>query len=497
VKSYNFLITALLLSFLFQPIHTVQAQTHPPVVRAVLFYSPTCGHCEYVIKNVLLPLVDQYGDQLQIFSVDVTQQQGQALFLSTLQKFDLETAGVPFLAIDDRYLIGSSEIPEKFPELVKTYLAQGGIDWPDLPGLKETLNLPQRTPEPTTTPIPVVHAVLFYQGTCSHCQKIVQEVIPPLLEKYGNQLEIFGVDISTPSGYEVYDTAIRLLRTEKIGVPTLILGDHILVGGLEIDEQFPSIIDGYLNQGGVDWPDIPGLSDAILQAKTAEALTTAPSHAASPSLTATPSILGLNTERNDWRTRFAQDPVGNTLALLVLIGMSGSIVWAVLIFKDTTGVSIKESWDWIIPLLSLIGFAVAGYLAYVETLQVEAVCGPVGDCNTVQQSEYARLFGVLPIGVLGLFGYALIFIAWLASRYAKGLLSDLAVLSMFIMTAFGILLSIYLTFLEPFVIGASCAWCLSSAILMTLLMLLSVRPAKVSYARISQIQPKPLPGGTS
>jgi uncharacterized membrane protein len=39
------------------------------------------------------------------------------------------------------------------------------------------------------------------------------------------------------------------------------------------------------------------------------------------------------------------------------------------------------------------------------------------------------------------------------------------------MVAGGVLFSIYLTFLEPFVIGATCAWCLSSAVIMTLLLL--------------------------
>lgn len=48
-----------------------------------------------------------------------------------------------------------------------------------------------------------------------------------------------------------------------------------------------------------------------------------------------------------------------------------------------------------------------------ETAQVSAACGPVGDCcNTVQQSEYARLFGILPIGVMGLLGYVAILISW-------------------------------------------------------------------------------------
>jgi uncharacterized membrane protein len=38
------------------------------------------------------------------------------------------------------------------------------------------------------------------------------------------------------------------------------------------------------------------------------------------------------------------------------------------------------------------------------------------------------------------------------------------------MVVFGTLFSVYLTFLEPFVIGATCIWCLSSAVVMTLLL---------------------------
>ena len=46
-------------------------------------------------------------------------------------------------------------------------------------------------------------------------------------------------------------------------------------------------------------------------------------------------------------------------------------------------------------------------------------------------------------------------------------MADLAKLAMVGMTWFGILFSIYLTFLEPFVIGATCVWCLTSAVVTT------------------------------
>ena len=127
------------------------------------------------------------------------------------------------------------------------------------------------------------------------------------------------------------------------------------------------------------------------------------------------------------------------------------------------------SWPrWVIPALSVVGLVVAGYLSYVEITLTEAVCGPVGDCNTVQQSQYARLFGVLPIGVLGVAGYVVILGAWAVQYYGPKDLRVLARLVLLGSTLFGTLFSIYLTFLEPFVIGATCAWCLASAVVITL-----------------------------
>lgn len=353
---FSLLILASLL--IASPAH---AQTSDAVVRAVFFYSPSCGHCHYVMENTFPPLLEKYGDQLQIVGVDVTQPEGQELFLAALQKFGLESSGVPFLVVGNIYLIGSADIPERFPTLIETHLAQGGIDWPDISGLPEYLGISS----PQT------------------------------------QLE--------PAGSTQTAT-------------TLPIGD-----------------------------------------------------------TAT------------WQEKFSRDLVGNSLAVIVLFSMFTAVIWGVGEFRKTTkkkrGAKTAEpiSWNWYIPVLSLIGVGVAGYLAYVETAHVTAVCGPVGDCNTVQQSAYARLFGILPIGVLGLVGYIAIAIAWLLARYSKGTLSSWSTVALLAFSAFGTLFSIYLTFLEPFVIGATCAWCITSAILITIIMLLSIRPGKFALRQLKLV----------
>jgi uncharacterized membrane protein len=407
--------------------------------------------------------------------------------------FSSAEAGVPFLIVDDVYLIGSTDIPEKFPALVESYLAQGGVDWPDVPGLTESLNGSGTPQAPTPTSVPVVHAVMFYRSACSHCMKITEEVIPPLREKYGTQLELFSIDVSTPEGDDLYDVAIERFDIQSFGVPTLILGDEVLVGSTEIEQRFAGILEGYLMEGGIGWPDIAGLQEVIAEANpqndSAQIQTPAAVDAVSPASSepaTSPDMLLAGAESADWTARFAQDLTGNSFAVVVLLGMLGSSAWTVVSWRKTTSVEIYGFQTWLMPMLCIIGFGVAGYLSYIETTQTTAVCGPVGDCNAVQQSEYARLFGILPIGIVGLFGYAVILILWLVTRYASQHLADMASMSVFAMTGLGTLFSIYLTFLEPFVIGATCAWCLTSAVLMTTLMLLALGPAKMSWARRSR-----------
>ncbi len=76
------LLAGLLISAVFPS--TAHAQTPAPVVRVVLFYSPDCPHCHYVITETLPPLLKKYGIQLQIMSVDVNQPAGMTLFLAAI-----------------------------------------------------------------------------------------------------------------------------------------------------------------------------------------------------------------------------------------------------------------------------------------------------------------------------------------------------------------------------------------------------------------------------
>jgi len=313
---------------------------------------------------------------------------------------------------------------------------------------------------------PAVHAVLFYSPTCGHCEKVIQQDLPPLFETYGDRLQMIGIDVTTPGGQTLFLSAIEALRIPESRrvVPTLVVGKAVLTGSLEIPEQLPGLIEQGLSQGGVDWPAIPGLADV---------LTGMPTEAASPPTPAPKSV----------SERVLQDPVGNSLAIVVLIGMTLSLVAVAARWALRTPVAVSRLADWLVPPLAAAGLLVAIYMTVIELSGDPAVCGPVGDCNAVQQSTYAFLFGV-PVGALGVVGFAAFILLWAGARLLSGQALDLARVALFGTAAIGTLFSIYLTFLEPFVIGATCAWCLTSAILQMSLLWLTADPARAALARL-------------
>lgn len=349
----------------------------------------------------------------------------------------------------------------------------------------------------------VVRAVLFYSPSCGHCHKVIEQDLPPIVDKYGTQLEIILINITTPEGSQLFQSAAEYFKDvrEIRGVPTLVIGEQILIGSLEIPEQFPDIIDAGLAQGGIDWPTIPGLSEVLQSQSTPE-----PTANSQPSATETervdealsvlettpePQSLGspLPSESPLFIQKYLQDPTGNTIAVITLIGMIISVIIVGYYFlrpvDETAPVSLPRwlTWPaWVTPTICIIGFGVAGYMSYVELTHTEAICGPLGDCNSVQQSPYATLWGFLPVGVLGMIGYVSVGIVWVIHRYSRPGFRKLLSLALWGMALLGTLFSIYLTFLEPFVIGATCVWCISSAILITLLLWATTEPALQAMA---------------
>ena len=129
-----------------------------------------------------------------------------------------------------------------------------------------------------------------------------------------------------------------------------------------------------------------------------------------------------------------------------------------------------------IGALCLIGIGIGGYLTFVHYADLRVLCVSGGGCETVQSSRYAQLAGV-PVAALGLAGYIAILLSVVTRR-------DIGRLAGFGLALVGCLFSAYLTYREIFTIKAICQWCLASALLMTLLAILTT-------IRVVRVEPQP------
>jgi uncharacterized membrane protein len=117
--------------------------------------------------------------------------------------------------------------------------------------------------------------------------------------------------------------------------------------------------------------------------------------------------------------------------------------------------------------ITLVGLGVASYLTYVHYAGIKPACTAGESCTKVQTSIYSELAGV-PVALIGLLGYVAIMASLLAPENETTRFATVA----FTVVGFGF--SAYLTYRELFSIHAICEWCVSSAVIMTVLMCLSI-----------------------
>jgi uncharacterized membrane protein len=120
-------------------------------------------------------------------------------------------------------------------------------------------------------------------------------------------------------------------------------------------------------------------------------------------------------------------------------------------------------------VLTAVGLCLAAYLTYVHYSGITPPCSIKGNpCSEVQKSQYSLLVGV-PVALIGLLGYIAILGSLLLAR--DGERARFVTMAL-ILGGFGF--SLYLTYRELFTLHKICEWCVSSAVIMTVLACLSV-----------------------
>jgi uncharacterized membrane protein len=127
---------------------------------------------------------------------------------------------------------------------------------------------------------------------------------------------------------------------------------------------------------------------------------------------------------------------------------------------------------WGSVVITILGFLDALYLLIFKLTGNSQMCLGNGGCHDVNFSPYSEIYGI-PVSLLGLGAYlAILCILFLESRLKIAF--EYGPLAIFGISLVGVAFSAYLTYLELYIIHAICPFCVTSAILITLLFIIAM-----------------------
>ena len=127
---------------------------------------------------------------------------------------------------------------------------------------------------------------------------------------------------------------------------------------------------------------------------------------------------------------------------------------------------------WPSVVLAALGLVDAAYLTLIKLTGGAVACSNVGDCEVVNNSRFAVIGGV-PIALLGAGAY-LVILVLLGLERSNPAAGEATRMAVFGLTLVGTLYSAYLTYVEFAILKAICPYCVASAIILTLLLVLSI-----------------------
>jgi uncharacterized membrane protein len=124
-------------------------------------------------------------------------------------------------------------------------------------------------------------------------------------------------------------------------------------------------------------------------------------------------------------------------------------------------------------LLSLTGLFISTYLYLYKIGKIGSLACGTGGCETVQWSPWSRVAGI-EVSLVGLLGYALLLVVCLAALQPSMVHRREPALLLAVLSGIAVLFTIYLTYLELFVIHAICRWCVASGVVIVGIFILSL-----------------------
>ena len=245
-------------------------------VRFYYFFDPNCHVCEETQANVVDPLLQEFGAQVEITRLNIAETANMELLLQFEEQHGVVAGDIPEVVIGEDILVGAFEIQDRLRDRIEHYLALGGLDLPvvgqvssDMPTAtakcdecKEThaasrtaiatkqANL-VNTPLPATA-APVIHVVYFYQPGCDECERSEHDL--RYIEQKYPQVQIERLDVKNEAPLNQYlcqETGVP--EDKHLTAPVFFVGNSYLLGDQVRARAIEALITPLLAEGSLAW----------------------------------------------------------------------------------------------------------------------------------------------------------------------------------------------------------------------------------------------------
>ena len=127
----------------------------------------------------------------------------------------------------------------------------------------------------------------------------------------------------------------------------------------------------------------------------------------------------------------------------------------------------------IVAALALAGIFISIYLTLYKLNVIGELSCSIGSCETVNTSRWSIFLG-LPVAAWGLLFYLDVFVVALLGTMPRWENEPVISIALVSQAAIGVLFSAWLTYLELAVIHAICIWCVTSAVIVLVIFLVSI-----------------------
>src|ERR1700704_6246619 len=127
----------------------------------------------------------------------------------------------------------------------------------------------------------------------------------------------------------------------------------------------------------------------------------------------------------------------------------------------------------IVAALALAGIFISLYLTLYKLGIIGELSCSIGSCETVNTSQWSRFLG-LPVAAWGLLFYLDVFVIAVVGTMPRFEFEPVISYVLVAEAVVGVLFSAWLTYLELGVIHAICIWCVTSAVMVTLILVTTI-----------------------